>query len=157
MTIHSFDVLLFTVPSVLITQLCPTLSDSMDCSLPGSSVHGILQARILECAVIHFSKGFSPRQGSNLGLLHCRQILYYLSHQGSPYMFAWCFIVSFTDKVFNFTDALVVHCEWEADSWPGCWVSSFGQHPQDYVYLSSSFFPFTNYVHLTIQNHKLFY
>ena len=30
-------------------QSCPTLCDPMDCSLPGSSVHGILQARILEC------------------------------------------------------------------------------------------------------------
>ena len=30
-------------------QLCPTLCDPMDCSLPGSSVHGILQARLLEC------------------------------------------------------------------------------------------------------------
>ena len=34
--------------SVLVVQLCLTLCDSMDCSLPGSSVHGILQARILE-------------------------------------------------------------------------------------------------------------
>ena len=33
---------------VLVTQLCPTLCDPMDCSPPGSSVHGILQARILE-------------------------------------------------------------------------------------------------------------
>ena len=33
---------------VLVTQLCPTLCDPMDCSLPGSSVHGILQGRILE-------------------------------------------------------------------------------------------------------------
>ena len=33
---------------VLVTQLCLTLCDPMDCSLPGSSVHGILQARILE-------------------------------------------------------------------------------------------------------------
>ena len=31
-----------------VTQLCPTLSDPMDCSLPGSSVHGIFQARVLE-------------------------------------------------------------------------------------------------------------
>ena len=38
-----------------ITQLCPTLSDPMDCSLPGSSVHGILQARILEWVAISFS------------------------------------------------------------------------------------------------------
>ena len=39
------------------TQSCPSLSDSKDCSLPDSSVHGILQARILEWAAIHFSRG----------------------------------------------------------------------------------------------------
>ena len=38
-------------------QSCPTLSDSMDCSLPGSSAHGILQARVLEWVVIAFSTG----------------------------------------------------------------------------------------------------
>ena len=41
---------------VLVTQLCPTLCDPMDCSLPGSSVPGILQARILEWVAISFSK-----------------------------------------------------------------------------------------------------
>ena len=35
-------------------QLCPTLCDPMDCSLPGSSVHGILQARVLEWVAISF-------------------------------------------------------------------------------------------------------
>ena len=35
-----------------VAQLCPTLSDSMDCSLPGSSVHGIFQARVLEWGAI---------------------------------------------------------------------------------------------------------
>ena len=43
---------------VLVTQLCLTLCDLMDYSLPGSSVHGILQARILEWVAIRFSKGF---------------------------------------------------------------------------------------------------
>ena len=38
-----------------VTQSCPTLSDSMDCSLPGSSIHGILQARVLEWGAISFS------------------------------------------------------------------------------------------------------
>ena len=38
-----------------VTQLCPTLSDLMDCSLPGSSVHGIFQARVLEWGAITFS------------------------------------------------------------------------------------------------------
>ena len=49
----------------------------MDCSPPGSSVFGILEARILEWVAIPFSTE------SNLGFLHCRQILYCLSHQGS--------------------------------------------------------------------------
>ena len=38
-----------------VTQLCPTLSDLMDCSPPGSSVHGIFQARVLEWLAIAFS------------------------------------------------------------------------------------------------------
>jgi len=38
-----------------VTQSCPTLSDPIDCSLPGSSVHGIFQARILEWGAIAFS------------------------------------------------------------------------------------------------------
>ena len=42
--------------SVFVAQLCPTVCDSMDCSLPGSSAHGILQARILEWVATSFSK-----------------------------------------------------------------------------------------------------
>ena len=45
-----------------VTQSCPTLCDPVDCSPPGSSVHGILQARILEWVAISFSRGSSqPR------------------------------------------------------------------------------------------------
>ena len=66
---------------VLVAQLCLTLCDRMDCSLPGSSVHGILQAGILEWAVASFLQRIFPTQGLNSGLLHCRQILYHLSHQ----------------------------------------------------------------------------
>ena len=39
-----------------VTQSCPTLHDPIDCSLPGSSVHGIFQARVLEWGAIAFSK-----------------------------------------------------------------------------------------------------
>ena len=39
-----------------VAQLCPTLSDPMDCSLPGSSMHGIFQARVLEWGAVTFSK-----------------------------------------------------------------------------------------------------
>ena len=43
-----------------VAQSCLTLSDPMDCSLPGSSVHGILQARELEWGAIAFSKSSVP-------------------------------------------------------------------------------------------------
>ena len=62
---------------VKLTQLCPTLCDPMD-----YTVHGILQARILECSLSLLQTIF-PTQGSNSGLPHCRRILYQLSHKGS--------------------------------------------------------------------------
>ena len=65
-------------------QSCLTLCDPMDCSLPGSSIHGIFQARVLEWVAIAFSRGMFLIQGSNPGLPHCRQTLYHLSHHGSP-------------------------------------------------------------------------
>ena len=71
------------------TQSCPTLCDPMDCSLLGSSVHGILQARILEWVAFP-SPGHLPNPGSNPDLPHCRQILYHLSHQGNQeYWSGW--------------------------------------------------------------------
>ena len=53
---------------------CPTLCDPVDCNPPGSSIHGILQARILEWVAISFSRGSSqPRDQS--GVPHCGQTL----------------------------------------------------------------------------------
>ena len=40
-----------------VAQSCPTLSDPMDCSLPGSSIHGVFQARVLEWVANAFSVG----------------------------------------------------------------------------------------------------
>ena len=71
----------------LVAQLCLIPHDHLDCSLPGSSVHGIFQARTVEWVSIFLLQGNFPTQGSNLRLLcllHCRQILYPVSHQGSP-------------------------------------------------------------------------
>ena len=49
------------------TQSCPTLCVPMDCSLPGSSIHGIFQARILEWVAISFSRRSSrPRDGTQV-------------------------------------------------------------------------------------------
>ena len=46
-----------------VAQLCPTLSDPMDCSLPGSSDHGIFQARVLEWVAIAFSDSIVNKAG----------------------------------------------------------------------------------------------
>ena len=78
-------------------QLCLTLCD-IDYSPPGSSVHEILQVRILKWVALPSFRGSSLIQGSNPGLLcpnpgllcpnpglpHCRRFLYHLSPQGSP-------------------------------------------------------------------------
>ena len=61
-------------------QLCPTLFDPMDCSLPGSFIHGILQARILEWVAIPTSRGsFWPRDWSHVSYVSCigRRVLYH--------------------------------------------------------------------------------
>ena len=58
---------------VLVTQSCPTHCDPMDgSSLPGSSVHRFLQARMSSHSLL---QGIFPTQGSNTGLLHFSQIL----------------------------------------------------------------------------------
>ena len=89
---------------MLIAQSCPTLWDPMNCSLPGSSVHGIPQAwRIFKNAGMgshSILQGIFLTQGLDLGLPHCRQIFffffYHLSHQGSPVLVYLCPIILFS-------------------------------------------------------------
>ena len=69
---------------VKVAQLCPALCNPMD-----YTVHGILQARILEWVVFPFSRASFPTQGLNPGLPHCGWILYQLSHKGSPRILEW--------------------------------------------------------------------
>ena len=53
----------YMIVVVLVTQSCPTFCDLMDCSPPGSSVHGLSQARILELVAISFSKESAQSRG----------------------------------------------------------------------------------------------
>ena len=64
---------------VKVAQLCLTICNPMN-----YTVHGILQARVLEWVAYPFVQGIFPTQGLNPGLSHCRQILYKPSHKGSP-------------------------------------------------------------------------
>ena len=73
----------------LVTQSCPTLWDPMDCSPPGSFVHGDSPGKNTGVGCHALFQGIFPTQGSNTGLLNCRQILYQLSHKGSPRILEW--------------------------------------------------------------------
>ena len=73
----------------LVNQLCPTLCNPMDCSLPGSSIHGIFQTRVLEWVDISFSRRSSqPRDRTQVSriagrcftLWATREAHYFLSH-----------------------------------------------------------------------------
>ena len=68
----------------LVARLCLTLCDPMDPrSLSGSSVHGDSPGKNTGVDCHALLQGIFPTQELNRGLLHCRQILYHLSHQGS--------------------------------------------------------------------------
>ena len=69
---------------VLVAQLCLTICSPVDCSLPGSSVHGIFPGKNTRVGCHSLRQMIFLTQGSNPSLLPCRQILYHLSHQGSP-------------------------------------------------------------------------
>ena len=73
----------------LVAQSCPTLCNLVDCSPPDSSVHGDSPGKNTGVGCHAFFQGNFPIQGLNPGLQHCRQILYCLSHQGSPRILEW--------------------------------------------------------------------
>ena len=82
-------------------QSCLTLCHPMDCSLPGSSVHGILQARVLVGVAMPFYRESSPpRDRTHVSYISCGGgggrgvVLYHWCHMGSPFMKDICIEVS---------------------------------------------------------------
>ena len=78
----------------LVTQLCPTLCDPMDCSPPGSSVHGTFQARILEWVAIPFSgRSSRPRDGTQVSWIASRWFtIWALVCSNSRPLSQWCYL-----------------------------------------------------------------
>ena len=70
--------------TVRVAQLCLTLCNPVDCSPPGSSVHADSPGKNTKVGCYALLHGIFPTKWSNPGLLHCRRILYHLSHQGCP-------------------------------------------------------------------------
>ena len=81
---HSPFLTLLQPAMCLVAQLCLTLCDPIDCSPPGSSVHGDSPGKKTGVGYHALLQRIFPTQGSNPGLPHCMWILYHLSHQGSP-------------------------------------------------------------------------
>ena len=109
---------------VLVTQSCLILWDPKDFSPPGSSVHGILQARILERVATPYFREIFPVQGLNLGLLHCRQVLYCLIHQGHvlslppmPTPYSCLSIKLLIKKIFLIRDLVENENQWKLYKW----------------------------------------
>ena len=84
-------------------QSCPTLWDPMDCKPPGSSVHGILQAKILEWVAISFSRGSSwLRDQSLVSSIPCirSRVLYHYHHLGSPSVYIHTYIWRESEQIW---------------------------------------------------------
>ena len=84
---------------VLVAQSCPTLCDPMDCSPQGSSVHGILQARILEWVAISFSRGSSrPRDRTQVSRIAGRRFILWVTREARKVLNLHCEISKNTEK-----------------------------------------------------------
>ena len=92
---HSCQLLLFLVFLIcatvlcLVAQLCLTLWGPMDCSPPGSSVHGDSPGKNAGMSCHALLQGIFPTEGLNPDVPHFRWIIYCLSHQGSPRILQW--------------------------------------------------------------------
>ena len=92
----------------LVTKPCSTLCDPVDCSTPGSSVHGISQARILQWFAISFSRGSSqPRDGTCVSyiagtFLRCRRILYHWITRKALY-----YLINGNNLIWTFPQMLI--------------------------------------------------
>ena len=78
-----------------------TLCDTVNCSPPGSSVHGDSPGKNTGVDCYALLLGIFPTQGLNPGLPHCRKILYQLSHQESPRILEWV-AYPFSDDLGSF-------------------------------------------------------
>ena len=96
----------------LVPQSGLTLCDPMDCTSPGSFVHGDSPGKNTGGGGHALLQGIFPTQGLNLGLLYCGWILYHLSHQRSPWKVEWA--ASLLQGIFLAPELnqSLLHCRW---------------------------------------------
>ena len=76
----------YSLKKVKVAQSCLTFCNPVDCSSPGSSVQTIFPGKNTGVGFHFLLQGIFPTQGWNPGVPHCRQPLFHLSHQGSPFL-----------------------------------------------------------------------
>ena len=92
-------------------QSCPALCDGLDCSPPGSSVHGTLQERVLEGVATPSSKGFSrSRNRTCISCLLHWQVLLHQHHLGSPVLYIHCWMWFAYSLLRIFRSMFMRHC-----------------------------------------------
>ena len=99
----------------LVAKLCPILCDPMDCSPLGSSVHGILQARILEWVAITSSRGSSlPRDQIHVSYVSCiaRHVLYHQHHLGSSLVSSFWDTIDMVKFMVSFSTVSLTNLAW---------------------------------------------
>ena len=142
---------------MLVAQLCPTHCDPMDCSPPGSSVHGIFQARILECFAISTSRGFpDPRIEPGSSALQVDSLptelpgkhilivsLIYFSRHYATFrsLSLWLFWFFFSCSFIHAT-----HIYWVTDAWTIYWISFHIE--VIHCFPQSKFPPFVDSIHI---------
>ena len=116
----------------LVVQSCPTLCDPMYCSLPGSSVHGIFQARILEWIAISFYRGSSrPRNGTQVSRIVSRRFTVWATREEKSHQ-RLAQICSNRALAITVPSQLSASCLWLCQ-FPGITIAS----PLDCIYILS--------------------
>ena len=113
----------------LVTELCLTLCNPMDCSPPGSSVHWVSQARILEWVAISFSRGSSQSKSWTHVSSTGRQVLYHWAIREAHYNKASIAIKRVT-HIFFFFFGFPVHVRVTLREWLGLWAFTAVAHVQ---------------------------
>ena len=100
-----------------VTQLCQTLCNPVDCSLPGSSIHGILQARILEWVAISFSMGSSwPRDWTQVSCIAGRSFTLWATREACVCTYGLFIFLSTYLSIYRSI------CKW--------WLWEINSHPE---------------------------
>ena len=89
----------------LVAQSCLTFCHPIDCSPPGSSIHGDSPGKNTGVGCHALFQGIFPSQGSNPGLPHCRRILYCLSHQELIHLLVTCLASNYWEPAVQYVCA----------------------------------------------------